>query len=221
MRVSMWVMASVVVLASASTAFADKLEDFKRAVSESGCKTIPYSDLQDNCVAQGEPMHDYCDAKKGPVTCDREGISRELTNNLEKQKQNLEDLKQKRSDLVDKKSNSSDEDEKSRLQAEIDQLDKDIYEAGKAIDAAKDAIDKRKDLVNDAIYNLGKCLDYRKAVMYTFAYAQDKVRNENDTPEITELARKLRDMYEEGKRGHALAITYKENALETCKKETL
>jgi DNA repair exonuclease SbcCD ATPase subunit len=221
MGVSKWMIASVVVLVSSSMAFADKLDDFKRAAGESGCKSIPYSDLQGNCVTQGEPMHDYCDAKKGPVTCDREGISRELTNNFEKEKRNLDDLKRKRSDLDDKKSRSSDDNEKNKLQAEIDQVDKDIYAAGKAIDAAKDAIDKRKELVNNSIYNLGKCLDYRKAVMNTFGYAQDKVRSENDTPEITELARKLRDMYEEEKRGHNLAITYKENALATCKKETL
>jgi DNA repair exonuclease SbcCD ATPase subunit len=221
MGVSKWMMASVVVLVSSSMAFADKLDDFKRAVGETGCKTIPYSDLQENCGKQGEPMHDYCDAKKGPVTCDREGISRELTNNLEKEKRNLDDLKRKRSDLDDKKSRSSDDNEKNKLQAEIDQVDKDIYAAGKAIDAAKDAIDKRKELVNNSIYNLGKCLDYRKAVMNTFGYAQDKVRGENDTPEITELARKLRDMYEEEKRGHNIAITYKENALATCKNETL
>jgi len=116
-----------------ASSFADKLDDFKRAAGESGCKSIPYSDLQENCVRQGGPMHDYCDGQKG----------------------------------------------------------------------------------------LGKCLDYRRAVVATFADAQDKVRNENDTPEITELARKLRDMYEEGKRGHNLAITYKENALATCNKETL
>ena len=82
--------------------------------------------------------------QEGPVTCDREGISRELTNNLEKEKRNLDDLKRKRSDLDDKKSRSSDDNEKNKLQAEIDQVDKDIYAAGKAIDAAKDAIDKRE-----------------------------------------------------------------------------
>lgn len=211
----------VLVLGSASRGFADKLDDFKRAVGETGCKTIPYSDLQGNCVTQGTPLHDYCDGRKGPVTCDREGISRELVSNLDKVKQKVEDLKRKRNDLSDKKSRSSDDTEKSKLQSEIDQADKDIYEAGKEIDAAKDALDKRRTLVNDSIYNLGQCLDYRRAVMNTFGYAQDKVRGESDTPEITELARKLRDMYEEEKRGHNLAITYKENALATCKKETL
>jgi hypothetical protein len=57
--------------------------------------------------------------------------------------------------------------------------------------------------------------------MNTFAYAQDKLRSENDTPEITELARRLRDMYEEEKRGHNIAITNKENAMTTCKSEKL
>jgi hypothetical protein len=35
------------------------------------------------------------------------------------------------------------------------------------------------------------------------------------------LARELRDAHEESKRGHNIAITDKNNALQTCRKETL
>ena len=79
-------------------------------------------------------------------------------------------------------------------------------------------IDARRTLVNDAIYTIGKCMDYRRAVMNVFAYALDKVRNEDEMPEIQDLARQLRAKYEAEKRGHEIAITDKERALDTCKR---
>jgi hypothetical protein len=220
MRTSKSVIATVLVLAS-STAFADKLDDFKRARSETGCKSIPYSDLRSNCNSQQGPVHDWCDGGKGPVSCGSEGTSRRLKEALEKEKKNNEALKQKKRDLEGKRSRSSDESEKSKLSSEIEATEKEIYESGKAIDKANDHLRKRKELVNHAIYSIGKCLDYRRAVMNVFASAQDKVRTEDETPEIEKIARELRDMYEESKRGHKIAITDKDNALSTCKKETL
>lgn len=225
MRVPKWIVVSVMTLASSSIGFADKVDDFREAVkaarNDEGCKSIPYSDLRRNCVDQGVPMHDYCDGKKGPVTCDREGISRQLTNNLERERRNLDDLKRKRSDLNDKKSRASDDSEKNKLQAEIDQVDKEIYSTEKAIDTAKNDIDKRKTLVNDAIYNIDKCIDHRQAVANTFVQAAGKIRGEDETATLAVYARELKEYYDKTKPGHELAITYKQNALSTCKNERL
>jgi hypothetical protein len=220
MRTLNVVMVGLLMLVS-STATADKLDDFRRAKSEKGCKSIPYSDMQGNCATQQDPVHEWCDGKKGPVTCGREGMSRDLTESLDKEKRKTEALKQKKRDLEDKRSRSSDDSEKSRLSSEIDAAEKEIYESEKGVDRIKDDLGKRKELVNNAIYNLGKCIDHRRAVMNVFAYAQDKIRNEDESPEIKEIARELRDRYEESKRGHAQAIEHKDNALNTCKKETL
>lgn len=88
------------------------------------------------------------------------------------------------------------------------------------MEQAQKDLETRKKLVDDAIYALDKCIDYRRAVMNSFAAALDKVRNENETPEIANLARQLRNRYEEGKsghEGHEEQITARSNALSTCK----
>jgi len=210
-------MLGVIFLIITSRALADKLSDFKDAVSKTGCESIPYSDLQSDCKSQQSNVHDYCDGGKGPVTCGSESITRQLKDNIENEKKNVEALKEKKRDLEDQKSKASDDNEKNRLTKEIEQVEKDIYEAGKRVDQSVADLDARKKLVDDAIYTINKCMDYRRAVMNIFATALDKVRGETDE-DIKPLARQLRDMYEESKRGHEIAIKDKENALDTCNK---
>lgn len=211
---------ALMAVAGGSIAHADKLSDFqdakKAAEDKKGCESIPYSGLRDNCKSQQENVHPYCDGDKGPVSCGSESITRQLKDAIDRAKTNIENLKSKKRDLEDQRSRATDDSEKSRLDKELEQVDKDIYEAGKRLDQAVADLEARKKLVSDAIDTIGKCLDYRRAVMNVFATAQDNVRGENDD-QIQPLARFLRDYYEEGKRGHALAIEAKNNALETCK----
>lgn len=199
-----------------SQARADKLSDFKDAVGNKGCDSIPYSDLRSTCKSQQSEVHDYCDGKRGPVTCGSARITRDLKENIEKKKKDVESLKNKKRSLEDQKSRASDESEKNRIGKEIDQVERDIYEAGKLVDAAISEFDERKKLVENAIYYLDKCVDYRRAVMNVFATALDKVRGETDD-DIKPLARELRDRYEASKSGHETAIKDKQNALDTCK----
>jgi hypothetical protein len=199
---------------------ADKLSDFKdaarAAASGPGCDTIPYSDLRSTCKSEGSNVHDYCDGGRGPVTCGSESLTRQVKDNLERQRKNVEALKDKKRNVEDQKSRATNDNDKNRLSKEVEQVDREIYDAGKRVDQAGADLDARKKLVDDAIYTLNKCLDYRRAVMNIFATAQDKVRGETD-PDIVPLARELRDGYEASKRGHEIAIKDKENALETCK----
>ena len=201
----------------ASLASADKLSDFKEAVANKGCESIPYSDYRSSCQSQQSQVHDWCDGARGPVTCGNENITRQVKDNLESEKKAVEELKEKRSKLQDSRSRASTDDEKNKIDKEIEQVEKDIYEAGKRVDQAQKDLDVRKKLVDDAIYTLGNCIDYRRSVMNSFAAALDKVRNENETPEIADLARQLRDRYEQGKSGHEEQITARNNALTTCK----
>ncbi len=206
---------------SASVAFADKLSDFKDAVAAAnageGCKSLPYSDLRSTCTSEGGRVHEWCDGDRGPVTCVSEDITRQVKNAVEKEKKNVQDLKDKKRKLEDDRSRAGKDDEKNKITKDIEQLDKDIYEAGKRVDQAEKDLETRKKLVDDAIYNLDRCISYRRAVLNVFAAALDKVRNENETPEIKELARQLRDKYEEAKSGHETQITARNNALATCK----
>jgi peptidoglycan hydrolase CwlO-like protein len=198
-------------------AHADKLDDFKEAVNKKGCESIPYSDLQSNCKSQQSDVHDWCDGGRGPVTCDVGG-TRDLVAKLEKEQKNLDALNDKRRDLDDKRSHASDDAEKSRLSSEIDLVDKDIDASKRRIDDLKNDLSKRKDLVNKTIETLGKCIDYRRAVLNVFAYALDKVRGESD-PTIKPYAEQLRSKYEESKAGHEQQISNKDNSVDTCKKE--
>jgi len=211
--------AIAVFLFSASGASANKLDDFKNAEGNSGCKAIPYSDLQRDCEGQQQYVHEWCDGGHGPVSVDK-GVSGKLKQDLENEKKKYEELRSKKSDLKSAIDRSSNEQEKTDLKNKLEVTDKDIYNSEKAIDSIKDALDKREDLVDKTIYTIEKCIDYRQAVMNIFANALDKVRNENED-EIQPFARTLRDKYEESKRGHEIAITDKKNALSTCKSEEL
>lgn len=211
----------VAIFALSTAAFADKLSDFKDAVNAAqagkGCESIPYSDLRSNCVSEGSQVHDWCDGSKGPVTCGSEEITRQAKSAVEKQRKNVESLKENKSKLESDKSRASTNDEKNNIAKAIEQVEKDIYEARKLVDQAERDLDVRKKLVEDAIYTLDRCIAYRRSVMNVFATALDKVRNEDETPEIKASARELRDAYEASKSGHEVQITARNNALDTCK----
>lgn len=206
-----------------STAWADKPEDFKAAVAagaEGGCNTIPYSDMRSDCGSRGPAMHEWCDARRGPVSCRPAGTSRNLTSTLEKEKRKKDELKDKKRSLEDKKSSSSDDNEKSNLTSEIDAIDKEIYAQGSVIERAEKDLNERKQLVNDAIYAIEQCISHRRAVMNLFSYVQDRVRGESDAS-LREDKQTLMGYYNGSKGGHETAITDKENALSTCKDERL
>jgi hypothetical protein len=203
-----------------SVAFADKLSDFQEADRyDEGCRTIPstYSSERSSCEREGPEVHPWCDGDKGPVTCGSEELTRQAKRGVEDAKKEIERLKEKKSKAESDRSNAQTDDEKRRLSDEIAQIERDLYEAGKKLDQAEKDLEARKKLVDDAIYTLGKCIDYRRAVMNSFAYALDRVRNEDETPEIKALARSLRGKYEKAKSGHEEQITAKTNALDNCK----
>jgi hypothetical protein len=204
----------------ASVAYADKLSDFKEADRyDEGCRTIPqtYSSDRDSCDREGPNIHPWCDGEKGPVTCVSEEETRKAKRGVEDAKKNIEDLKEKKSKAESNRSNAKTEDEKKKYNDEITQLEKDIYDGGRKLDQAVKDFETRKKLVDDAIHTLDRCISYRRAVMNSFAYALDKVRNEGEPQEIKDIARSLRGKYEKAKSGHEEQITAKTNAWNNCK----
>jgi flagellar motility protein MotE (MotC chaperone) len=199
-----------------SSALADKVDDFRDAVSKRGCDSIPYNDLRNNCRSQQSDVHPWCDGARGPVTCgtSAEGLKRQLrTAEGERDK-----LKEKLRDQEDQRSRATDESEKAKLKSEIESTEKEIDAARKKVEDLKNDIGKRKDHVEKAIYTLGKCIDYRRAVMNVFAYATDKVRGESD-PDVRPHALQLRDSYATEISGHDEQIKNRTNSIENCKKE--
>jgi peptidoglycan hydrolase CwlO-like protein len=121
----------------ASVASADKLSDFKDAVAKKGCESIPYSDYRSSCQSQQSQVHDWCDGSRGPVTCGSENVTRQVKDNLEKERRAVQELKDKRGKLQDNKSRASTDDEKNKIGKDIEQADKDIYDAEKRVEQAQ------------------------------------------------------------------------------------
>ena len=142
-----------------SVAIADKLSDFEEAaavvdakpVGKAGCKSIPYSDYRSTCESEGGKAHEWCDGKKGPVTCGSQNITREVKHNVEKERKALDALKEKKTNLEKDRSRASTDDEKNKIAKEIEQADKDIYEQEKRVEQAQKDLEARKKLVDDAI----------------------------------------------------------------------
>ena len=200
-----------------STARADKLDDFKDAVTREGCDSIPYSDLRGSCRSQQSDVHPWCDGSRGPVSCDS-GTTGNLRVRLVGEQRRLAELTERRRDLEDKRSHAADDNEKAKLTTEIEAVENDIEATKKAIELAISDLEKRKDAVDKVIYTIEKCIDYRRAVMNTFAYATDKVRGEN-APDIKPYAEILRNKYPVEISGHEEQIAGRRNSLQTCKEE--
>lgn len=217
---TMMMMTAATFALGVSGAFADKLSDFKEADRhESGCVTIPetYSAERRGCDSQAPHVHEWCDGRRGPVTCGNEDLTRQVKRGVENAKKQIADLKEKKSKAERDRSSAKTDDAKKKAGEEVAQLEKELQEAGRKLDRAEDAVAARRKLVDSAIYNLDKCIDYRRAVMNNFAHALDRVRNEDDTPELKALARSLRAKYQRGKSGHEEQISARTNALNNCK----
>ncbi|MFO0575424.1 MAG: hypothetical protein U1A78_15635 [Polyangia bacterium] len=203
----------------APAAFADRLSDFKDADRyEEGCVTIPapYSERR-ICEDERVNVHDWCDGRRGPVTCGNEGETRKAKHAVEEAKKDIEKLKERKSRAESSRSNVQTDDEKRRFSDEVAQLERELYEAGKQLERAEKDLEARKKLVEDAIYTLDKCITYRRAMMNIFASALDRVRNEDETPELQSVARSLRDKYGKQKSGHEEQIDNRIRALNNCK----
>jgi hypothetical protein len=205
-------------LIAASPALADKLDDFRDAVTGDGCDSLPYSDLRNTCRSQQSEVHPWCDGARGPINCTAGVRTDDIKRQLDTEQQRQNGLKDKRRDVDDKRSRASDDAEKAKWKTELESVEKEIEASKKKIEDLKADLDKRKDFVDKATYTLGKCIDYRRAVMNVFEYATDKVRGESDS-DIKPYAQRLRDKYPVAISGHKEQIDNKTNALETCKKE--
>lgn len=211
---------AALLMLAASAASADKLSDFKEAKKyaddNKGCLSIPYRETAETCKRQQEYVHEWCDGKKGPITCGPESTTPNLMKTLVNNYKDLEGLKEKRRGIEDKRSKATSDSDKSQLGKDLEQVDKDIYELNKTIDQSKSNIEARKKLAEDGIYTIEKCLDYRRAVMNNFASAIDTARNESD--DIKSIAVDLRAHWEKSKRNHEIQITNTMDALGNCKK---
>ncbi len=169
------VIVPLVLMGLLGTALADKLSDFKSAVSNDGCESIPYSDYRSTCSSQQSPVHDWCDGGRGAVSCPGgESGTRQVRDAVDKAQRALEAAKEakRNADSNRGKSNPTD-DQKRAAEEEYKKTSEGVDQAEKALEQAKKELEARGKLVSEALYNIDKCLDYRHAVMNVFSSAQD------------------------------------------------
>lgn len=205
-------------IVSNNAAFADKLSDFKAAASKAGCESIPYSDNRSSCQSEQPKVHEWCDGRRGPVSCDAN-----LTVNAKRNANNtytdLQTAKETKAKWDSKRGASSISPEEKRVaEEEYRKASDDLVAKERLYEQAKADLETRGRIVRDTKYNIDQCMAYRRAVMNSFASSIDRARNEYDSPEITALAKQLRDLWETSKAGHEQAIKDKDNALQECRR---
>lgn len=211
-RLASWIVFGVITLGG--VVIAASLDDFKAAVDQKGCASIPYSDIRDSCKSNSEKVQEYCKGGRGPITCDDldpAGLKKQIEN----VKQKIEDLKQRKRDLEDKKSHSTDDNEQKDLESQIEAVADQLEKLESKLEEWKDQLDKEQHQIRDRIDIGRQCLGYRKAVRDNFLDAKSKAKDESD-PDIKPLAEKLIKHWEDGEEGHKKAIELTDRAIEKC-----
>lgn len=217
MRIGRLWLVTCALVSFATMARADKVDDFKDAVSKEGCESIPYGDLQSNCKSQQSDVHSWCDGGRGDTRCVK-GVTNKIQAQISTEQRNLNELQEKRRNLADQRSNATDDQDKERLTSEIEALDKEIEESQKRLESFQHDLEARKDQIDKVTETINKCIDYRTAVMNVFAYATDKVRGESDDV-LKPYIDQLKEKWANEKEGHEQQIQNRHSSLDTCASE--
>ncbi len=202
------------------------LEDFQKAESNKGCASIPYEQLQQNCINKRSEVERYC--KDGAFSCD--GLDpRALQANVQQVQEKIESLNRKRSDLSSlrdqlksKLSSATDDSEKRSLEDQIrrteyedDSAKNEIYEYGKKIDDWKRQLSNERDQINDRIYNGKNCITARVDTAKIFGETYSKADSETD-PAVVPIAKRLLSYWADEQKAHNHALGLAQTAVEKC-----
>lgn len=132
----------------------DEVRQFQDAINyaqnDEGCRSIPYTDLQRDCVNKQREKNKWC-SESGELSC--KGLDkRTIESELEKLKQEYAITK--------------DENARANIKKQIDQLAQKVAEN-------RSEVIKRLEVVKI-------CREYRSSVMDVFKYASQKVYNETE-----------------------------------------
>jgi chromosome segregation ATPase len=218
-RVLLASMSLVAVLSSHFVLAEDRVKDFENAINymqdEKGCLSIPYSDLQNSCVAKQREVEKLC-KESGQSQCG--GIDpKNLQKQIELLKTERDEAKVEKDNLDRKKSSLKDEKEIRENDDKIKEAEGKIENANKKRDPLEKQVSESRRIISDR-YELNKqCRDARKSVMEVFAAAKAKVNSETEE-NIKPIAKRLSDWYEKNEPGHETAIKNADKAIENCEK---
>ena len=198
----------------------EKQKSFEAAASEErGCVTIPYSELQSQCVDQQKGVNEACNGRNGPVKCTLQ-VTESLKGRIVTTERRTEELKRERQELDSQRDHANDQGQKDRIKEQIDEKDKQIEASNRQSEDLKRALSDRKDQIDKTIDRINQCISYRQAVMNIFETSLDKVRNDGDRDaELRPSAEKLKTKYQGEKETHKGEIDGKARAIDDCKAE--
>ncbi len=198
-------------------ASASSLDDFKTAAEAAdagkGCSSIPYEDYRSDCTSKNADVDRWC--KSEPRKCD--GLeTKALIDKISGMKDKIASLKQNRDDLNDQKSDASD-DKRHDIEQQVSDIENKIYDMSKELDFTKTSLETDKSDADIRIYNGGNCVTARKDVQSVFESAASRANGESD-PDISPLAKRLTDYWENGAREHEGELQKAKDAIDYCKK---
>lgn len=203
-----------------SQARADKLSDFTEANKyNEGCSTIPvmYRSQREACEKVRQGQQEWCEGRRGPLSCGNLSDTVRPKETIMAAERTISELRDKKSRAESNRSSASTDDDKRKYDDEVRQLETAIRNTEKERDNAKYGLDNRGKLIAEAIYTIENCITQRKAAVYAFEEALDRMRNEKETPEIASVAESLAKKYYASIAGHKEMIRNLENALRDCR----
>lgn len=216
-RVLLASMSLVAVLSSSFVLAEDHVKDFENAINymqdEQGCFSIPYSDLQNSCVAKQREVEKLC-KDSGQSQC--AGIDpKSVQKKIELLKTERDEAKAEKDNLDRKKSSLKDEKEIRENDDKIKEAERKIENANKKRDPLEKEVSESRRMISDRLELNKLCRDARKSVMEVFAAAKEKVNRETEE-NIKPLAKRLSDWYQKNEPGHETAIKNADKARENC-----
>lgn len=182
---------------------------------EKGCRSIPYSDLQDSCERKQNEVNKMC-KDSGPWKCE-DVDPKKTQQKIETLKRDRDTLKEKKEGLERKKSSLTDDKDKRENAEQIKKVDDKLYELKRTQGELEKEVNDSTQKVNDRMYVGKTCRDARQSVMEVFRDAKSRANSEHGA-DIEPLAKQLIAGWEKSEPGHDQAIEEAKNGIEKCDK---
>ncbi len=196
----------------------EKVKLFENAINylqdEQGCRSIPYSDLQDSCERKQNEVNKLC-KDSGPWNCE-DVDPKKTQEKIERLKTDRDRLKADKEQLESKKSSATDE-QKREIEEQIKKIDDQLYELKRTQEDLEKEVSNSTKMVSDRLYVGKNCRDNRQNVMEVFKDAKSRANGEHH-PDIEPLAKRLISGWESREPGHDQQIQEVKRGIEKCDK---
>lgn len=207
------VVVAVAGLLLAAVAVADTLSDFQYAARQKGCASIPYSDLQSQCVNTQRKVDDWCKSR-GKIGCDDLGSVPGLNKSIEGIEARIKSL-QGNKKTKERELTSADSAKKKTIEAELEDIDAEIANLTGRIATLRAQAEQATTEISRRIEIVKGCVQYRTDVQDIFDKVSAQAAAEKDA-DVIPVARQLIDYWQDEHDGHETAIRDYTTAQQKC-----